>query len=77
MRQKGICKFWNLERGFGFLKSEGHPDTFVHVSEILKSGYSELHVNDAVSFEVIPGAKGPMAVDVMRIKGGGNGNSTC
>ena len=57
----GTVKWFNSEKGFGFISQEGGPDVFVHFSAIDGSGYRNLEENDKVEFEVTSGPKGPSA----------------
>ncbi|NME36403.1 MULTISPECIES: cold-shock protein [Fusobacterium] len=61
---KGKVKWFNKEKGFGFITSEEGKDYFVHFSGILGEGFKNLEENQTVSFEVEEGAKGPIAVKV-------------
>ena len=58
----GTVKFFNAEKGYGFIKKEDGNDIFFHVSEV--QGARELQENDQVEFEVGEGKKGPCAVQV-------------
>ncbi len=60
----GTVKWFNTEKGFGFITSEEGSDVFVHFSAIKKDGFKNLDEGEAVSFEVIEGAKGPQAANV-------------
>jgi cold shock protein len=60
----GIVKFFNAEKGFGFISREGGDDVFVHFSNIEGSGYKTLNEGDKVEFEVAPGRKGEEAQKV-------------
>ena len=61
---KGTVKWFNKEKGFGFITSEEGKDYFVHFSGIVGEGFRSLEENQSVSFEVEEGAKGPIAVKV-------------
>ncbi len=61
---QGIVKWFNAEKGFGFIAVEGGPDVFVHYSAIQGNGYRSLEENQRVEFEVVQGAKGPQAEGV-------------
>ncbi|MCF2625862.1 cold-shock protein [Fusobacterium perfoetens] len=61
---KGTVKWFNKEKGFGFITSEEGKDYFVHFSGIVGEGFRSLEENQAVTFEVEEGAKGPIAVKV-------------
>jgi len=63
----GTVKFFNSEKGYGFISREGGADVFVHFSNIEGSGYKSLNEGDAVEFEVAPGKKGEEAQKVRRI----------
>ena len=60
----GKVKWFNAEKGFGFIEGEDGKDVFVHFSAITMDGYKTLDEGVAVEFDVIKGAKGPQAVDV-------------
>lgn len=60
----GTVKWFNAEKGFGFIAHEGGPDVFVHYSEIDGYGFRSLEENQPVQFEMGQGAKGPRAVHV-------------
>jgi len=61
----GIVKWFNPEKGFGFIVSDdGGKDLFAHYSEIRSSGFKSLEENQRVSFEVEQGAKGPAAKNI-------------
>jgi CspA family cold shock protein len=60
----GKVKFFNAEKGFGFISREGEQDVFVHFSNIEGSGYKTLNEGDNVEFEVAPGRKGEEAQKV-------------
>jgi CspA family cold shock protein len=63
----GTVKFFNAEKGFGFISREGGSDVFVHFSNIEGSGYKSLNEGDQVEFEVAPGKKGEEAQKVRLI----------
>ena len=60
----GKVKWFNAEKGFGFIEGEDGKDVFAHFSAITMDGYKTLDEGVAVEFDVIEGAKGPQAVDV-------------
>ena len=63
----GVVKWFNAEKGYGFISQESGPDVFVHFSAIQSGGYRSLNENDKVEFEVSQGPKGPQAGDVRLI----------
>jgi CspA family cold shock protein len=60
----GIVKFFNAEKGFGFISREQGDDVFVHYSNIQGSGYKSLEEGQQVEFDVAPGRKGEEAQNV-------------
>ena len=65
--KNGIVKWFNSEKGFGFISVEGGYDVFVHFSAIQGEGYKTLEEGEKVSFEITEGARGPQAANVNRI----------
>ncbi|MEG0774131.1 cold-shock protein [Clostridium sp.] len=63
----GTVKWFNSEKGFGFLSVEGEEDVFVHFSAITGDGYKSLEEGQRVQFEVVDGARGPQASNVSKI----------
>lgn len=61
---KGIVKWFNESKGFGFIEQESGADLFVHHSSINGSGFKSLQEGDRVSFDVEQGQKGPAAANV-------------
>ena len=61
---KGSVKWFNKEKGFGFVTCDAGSDYFVHFTGIIGEGFRTLEEGQAVSFEVQDGNKGPMAVNV-------------
>jgi cold shock protein len=64
MQITGTVKFFNSEKGFGFISRDGGDDVFVHYSNIQGSGYKSLDEGQQVEFEVAPGRKGEEARNV-------------
>ena len=67
MSQSGIVKFFNTDKGYGFIKpDDGGPDIFVHITAVQASGLAALSENQKVSFETEPDrrGKGPKAVNL-------------
>ena len=68
MRIQGTVKWFNGEKGFGFLtREDGEKDCFVHHSAISGEGYKNLNEGDRVEFDVVQGQKGPAAENVTKI----------
>jgi CspA family cold shock protein len=65
-RTTGTVKWFNAQKGFGFIEREGAPDVFVHHSSIQGDGYRELTEGERVAFVVTQGPKGPQASQVTR-----------
>ncbi|GEM87116.1 cold-shock protein [Meiothermus granaticius] len=65
---KGTVKWFNAEKGYGFIAQDGGPDVFVHFTAIQSSGYRSLNEGDVVEFEIEPGknGKGPQAKNVKK-----------
>ncbi len=64
---KGLVKWFNNAKGYGFLGRDEGADVFVHYSSIQFEGYKSLKEGDAVEFDIIQGTKGPQADQVMRL----------
>ena len=62
--ERGRVKWFNAEKGFGFIERDGGKDVFVHYSAIGMEGYKTLEEGIEVEFEVVEGAKGPQAANV-------------
>lgn len=60
----GTVKWFNAEKGFGFITAEDGKDVFVHFSQINKEGYKTLDEGQAVTFDITEGQKGPQAENV-------------
>ena len=65
--EKGIVKWFNAEKGFGFIERESGDDVFVHFSAILGDGFKSLEEGQAVSFEIVEGNRGAQAANVEKI----------
>jgi CspA family cold shock protein len=65
--EKGTVKWFNNEKGFGFITRQSGPDVFVHHTAITAEGYRTLNEGDQVSFEVVEGQKGLQARNVVRL----------
>lgn len=60
-RARGKVKWFNGEKGYGFITQDNGPDLFVHYSEIRGSGYRTLNEGDVVEFDITDGKKGKQA----------------
>ena len=64
---QGKVKWFNSEKGFGFIERDGGEDVFVHFSAIEGSGFKSLEEGQEVEFEIVEGNKGPQATNVNRL----------
>ena len=62
----GKVKWFNAEKGYGFITAEDGKDVFVHYSQIQSEGYKSLDEGQAVEFEINDGTKGPQATNVVK-----------
>jgi CspA family cold shock protein len=65
---EGKVKWFNSQKGWGFIEVEGGKDVFVHYSAISGEGYRALEEGDRVQFDIVDGPKGPQAANVERLK---------
>ena len=65
--KQGTVKWFNAEKGFGFIEVEGENDVFVHFSAINQEGYKSLEEGQSVEFEVVEGDRGPQALSLIHI----------
>lgn len=63
---KGVVKWFNNAKGYGFIGRDSGPDVFVHYSAIAEEGYKSLAEGDEVEFEIVQGQKGPQAANVIK-----------
>ena len=63
---KGTVKWFNNQKGYGFISDSEGNDVFVHFSGLNMEGYKTLNEGEEVEFEVVEGAKGPQAANVTR-----------
>ena len=63
----GTVKWFNANKGYGFISDENGDDIFVHFSALNMSGFKVLEEGDKVEFEVIEGEKGPQAANVTKL----------
>lgn len=64
--ERGRVKWFNAEKGFGFIERDGGNDVFVHFSAITMEGFKTLEEGSEVVFDVVEGAKGPQAANVQK-----------
>lgn len=64
---QGTVKWFNSEKGFGFIEVEGRDDIFVHFSAISSDGFKSLEDGDKVSFEITQGNRGDQAANVVKL----------
>lgn len=65
--KQGTVKWFNAEKGFGFIEVEGENDVFVHFSAINQDGYKSLEEGQAVEFEVVEGDRVLIAANVVKL----------
>ena len=67
MREQGTVKWFNSEKGYGFISRDSGDDVFVHHSAIQGNGYKSLEDGDSIEFDVTSGPKGLQAQNVVKI----------
>ena len=65
--EQGKVKWFNADKGFGFIEREGGEDVFVHFSAIQAEGFKSLEEGAEVSFEIVEGNRGPQAANVVKL----------
>ena len=64
---KGTVKWFNAEKGYGFITGEDGKDLFVHFSAIQGEGFKSLDEGQEVEFDVVEGSRGPQAANVVKL----------
>lgn len=65
--QQGNVKWFNSEKGFGFIEIDGGEDVFVHFSAIQGDGFKSLEEGQEVEFDIVEGNRGPQAANVTKL----------
>ncbi|KNZ70389.1 cold-shock protein [Thermincola ferriacetica] len=63
---EGTVKWFNAEKGFGFIETSNGSDVFVHFSAIQNEGFKTLEEGEKVFFDIVQGNRGPQAANVVR-----------
>ncbi|AUJ26454.1 MULTISPECIES: cold-shock protein [Virgibacillus] len=64
--ENGVVKWFNAEKGYGFIQQEEGNDVFVHYSAIQEEGFKTLEEGQEVSFDIVEGERGPQAANVVK-----------
>ena len=64
---KGTVKWFNNQKGYGFIQDESGKDIFVHYTGLNMSGFKSLEEGNEVEFDIVQGEKGPQASNVVRL----------
>lgn len=65
--ERGVVKWFNNEKGYGFIARENGKDVFVHFSAIQGEGFKSLNEGQSVEFEIVEGDRGPQAANVSKL----------
>ncbi|MGL5314109.1 MAG: cold-shock protein [Peptostreptococcaceae bacterium] len=64
----GVVKWFNVEKGYGFISSNDGQDVFVHFSNVKENGHNkDLHEGEEVSFDIVQADRGPSAINVIKL----------
>ena len=63
---RGTVKWFNNQKGYGFISDEGGNDVFVHFSAIKEDGFKSLNEGQEVTFDIVDGERGPQATNVVK-----------
>ena len=66
---KGSVKWFNYQKGYGFIQDESGKDIFVHYTGLNKPGFKSLEEGNEVEFDIVQGEKGPQASNVVKLQG--------
>lgn len=64
---QGTVKWFNAEKGYGFIQVEGGNDVFVHYTAITGEGFRTLEEGQSVEFDIVEGQRGPQAANVVKL----------
>ncbi len=64
---RGRVKWFNAQKGYGFIERPGEPDVFVHYTAVLQDGYRTLEEGEQVEYELVESERGPQAANVKRL----------
>ena len=76
MKEQGTVKWFNNDKGYGFISRNSGDDVFVHHSAIQGDGFKSLNEGDNLEFDVAKGPKGLQAQNVVKLQVGGAGNGS-
>ncbi|AZR72628.1 cold-shock protein [Anoxybacter fermentans] len=65
--ERGVVKWFNSQKGYGFISRENGDDVFVHFSAIKEDGFKSLEEGQRVKFDIVQGERGPQAANVVKL----------